>query len=67
MLILEAHAKDSVRTGFRYSIRRHGQEPVVTTDVVEAIQMLVNRGVDRPADLVDQARKLGRVEVHEHR
>ncbi len=66
MLILEAHRKDTVRTGFRYSIRRHGQEPMATNDVMEAIRILTSRGVDRAADLVEQARKLGRVEIHEH-
>jgi hypothetical protein len=63
MLILEAHAKDTVRTGFRYSIRRHGNEPVATTDVVEAIRILTDRGVERAADVVELARKQGRVEI----
>ena len=65
MLILEAHRKDNVATGFRYSIRRRGQEPTVTSDVVEAIRILRERGVDRALDLIDEARKSGRVEIQE--
>jgi hypothetical protein len=67
MIILEAHRKDNDRTGFRYSVRRHGHEPTATTDVVEAIRMLTDRGVDGAADLVEEARRLGRVEIPEPR
>jgi len=65
MIICEAYRKDDVRTGFRYSIRRHGQEPTATTDVVEAIRLLEKYGVDRAEDRIEEARKRGRVEIQE--
>ena len=65
VIIFEAHRKDTIETGFRYSIRQHGREPTVTTDVAEAIRLLKGVGVERAADLIEEARKLGRVEIQD--
>ena len=62
MIVVKASATD-VNTGWRYSITLDGQEPTVTTDVVEAVRILDALGVEKPEDLVDVARKRGSIEV----
>ena len=65
MIILKTERTDHVDTGFRYTITHRGQETLVTTDVVEVLRVLHSFGLDRPVDLLDQARAEGRVAVHE--
>ena len=65
MITLKTERTDHVDTGFRYTITHRGQETLVTTDVVEVLRVLHSFGLDRPVDLLDQARAEGRVAVHE--
>ena len=67
MIILKADPSDGVATGWTYSIAPSGQDLLVTTDVVEAVKMLEDLGVEKPEDLVDQVRKQRFVEIRSHR
>ena len=63
MIVLKAFATDDVNTGWRYSITVDEQQPIVTADVVEAVKILEALGAEKPEDLVDIARKRGRIEI----
>ena len=63
MIVLKADPNDEVATGWTYSIAVSGQNLLVTTDVVEAVNRLEELGAEKPEDLVDQVRKRRLVEI----
>jgi hypothetical protein len=63
LIVLDAHRRDDLKTGYSYSIVYRGQAATVTTDVIEAIRVLRELGVDRAADLVSEARRSATVRI----
>jgi hypothetical protein len=63
LIVLNAHRRDDVKTGYRYSIVYRGEAAAVTTDVMEAIRVLSELGVDQAPDLIREVRRSGTVRI----
>jgi hypothetical protein len=65
VIVLKARRTDGI-TGFSYSVGLMEREPIITTDVMEAVHLLEELGVENPDEAVEQVRKRGILHIHEH-
>ena len=62
MIRVEARPFDDLTI---FEIRRAGEFVYATTDAIEAVQWLLDLGVDNPMPLLEAAAHWGKVDIHE--